>query len=93
LLCDCAPTTRISTRGLAAREARASEEIAAVLFVTPMTKEIAASAPLCSPHPHAPWGIRVNGMDLQSPPHPNATQVLADCMVTVAGQKEDIFVH
>ncbi|MFC8046153.1 ABC transporter substrate-binding protein [Nocardia sp. NPDC057353] len=68
-------------------QALTSGEITAALMSNPMLPERAAGAPVAwTEGPHV-WGARWYGLALGSAPHPNAAQVLADFMVSRAGQE------
>jgi iron(III) transport system substrate-binding protein len=64
-----------------------SGEIAAATFVQPLTDEQAAGAPVEWGLGKQPWGTPFYGMLLESAPHKNAAQVLANFLVTREGQE------
>jgi iron(III) transport system substrate-binding protein len=64
-----------------------SGEIAAATFVQPLTDEQAAGAPVEWGLGKQPWGTPFYGMVLESAPHKNAAQVLANFLVTREGQE------
>ncbi|MFF3572250.1 extracellular solute-binding protein [Nocardia jiangxiensis] len=83
-LADQNPRIYPSTQPVA--QALASGEISAALMAGPMLPEKEAGAPVGWTRGEHPWGARWYGMALGSSRHPNAAQVLADFMVTRAGQ-------
>lgn len=62
-------------------------EIAVALHALPLEGEKAKGAPVDWALADTPWGTPFFGGILTSAPHPNAAQVLADFMVTRAGQE------
>jgi iron(III) transport system substrate-binding protein len=64
-----------------------SGEIAAATFVQPLTDEQAAGAPVEWGLGKQPWGTPFYGMVLETAPHKNAAQVLANFLVTREGQE------
>ena len=68
-------------------QAMASGEITAALMCNPMLPERAAGAPVGWNAGKYAWGAKWYGLTLGTAPHPNAAQVLADFMVTKAGQQ------
>lgn len=67
--------------------ALASGEIAAATFVEPLVEQEAGGAPVRWGLGEAPWGVPFYGLILRSAPHPNAAQVLADFIISKAGQE------
>lgn len=84
-LADQNPRIYPSNQPLA--QALASGEISAGLMADPMLTAKEAGAPVGWTAGEHVWGARWYGMALGSAPHPNAAQVLADFMVTRAGQE------
>jgi iron(III) transport system substrate-binding protein len=64
-----------------------SGEIAAGTFVDPLVDEQEAGAPVEWRLGEHPWGTRFYGMILDSGPHPNAAQVLAEFLISREGQE------
>lgn len=67
-------------------QAVASGEVSAGLMTDPMLASKEAGAPVDWTATEHVWGAKWYGLALGSSPHPNAAQVLADFMVTPAGQ-------
>lgn len=67
-------------------EAVTSGEVAAG-FVQPLQDEAENGAPVDSAIPETAWGARFNTGILADAPHPNAAQLLANFMITPAGQE------
>jgi iron(III) transport system substrate-binding protein len=79
---------RIYPSSLPMAEALTAGEIAAASFVQPLAVEKEAGAPVDSGlAPEEVWGARFFGMILESSPHPNAAQLLADFIITPEGQE------
>jgi iron(III) transport system substrate-binding protein len=64
-----------------------SGEIAAGIFLEPLTDEEKSGAPVDWGLSEKPWGNRFYAVNLKAGPHPNAGLVLADFMVTKEGQE------
>jgi iron(III) transport system substrate-binding protein len=77
---------RIYPSSLGIAQALTSGEIVATPVVQPLVKEEASGAPVAWKLPTPAWGAPWYGHVLKAAPHPNAAQVLADFMVTKAGQ-------
>jgi iron(III) transport system substrate-binding protein len=77
---------RIYPSALGIAQALTSGEIVAAPGVQPLVAEVAAGAPVNWALPTPAWGTPWYSHVLQSAPHPNAAQVLADFMVTQEGQ-------
>ncbi len=67
-------------------QALASGEVSAAMMVDPMMQAKSAGAPVEWTAGEHVWGAKWYGLALGTAPHPNAAQVLADFMVTPAGQ-------
>lgn len=78
---------RIYPSSLGIAQALSSGEIAATPMVQPLVREMATGAPVDWVLPEPAWGTPWYSLVLASAPHPNAAQVLANFMVTEAGQK------
>lgn len=78
---------RIYPSALGVAQALTSKEIVAAPAVGTLTDEIAAGSPVKSALPKPTWGAPWYTHVLSTAPHPNAAQVLADFMVTPAGQE------
>ncbi|MGH3391127.1 MAG: extracellular solute-binding protein [Actinomadura sp.] len=78
---------RIYPSALPVAAALTSGEIAAGVFVEPLTDEKSSGAPVDWGLARPAWGNRFYSVNLKSAPHPNAAQVLADFMVTAQGQQ------
>ncbi len=72
---------------LAIAQALASGEISVTPMTHPLVREQAAGAPVGWTLPEQAWGTPWYSHVLQTAPHPNAAQVLANFMVTPAGQQ------
>ena len=83
-LADQNPRMYPSNQPLA--QAIASGEISAGLMADPMLPNKEAGAPVEWAAGEHVWGAKWYGLALGTAPHPNAAQVLADFMVTAAGQ-------
>jgi iron(III) transport system substrate-binding protein len=81
-----AQSPRVYPSALPMAEALGSGEIAAATFVQPQVDEQKAGAPVEWGLAQPSWGARFHGALLESAPHPNAAQVLADFMITRDGQ-------
>lgn len=77
---------RIYPSTLGISQALTSGELGAALVVQPLITEKESGAPVDWALPDPAWGARWIGMALSASPHPNAAQVLADFMVSEAGQ-------
>ncbi|WP_072803223.1 ABC transporter substrate-binding protein [Rhodococcoides yunnanense] len=77
---------RVYPGALAVVQALVSGEIVASPMVPPLVREESAGAPVGWVLPEPAWGTPWYSHVLRSAPHPNAAQVLADFMVTDAGQ-------
>lgn len=77
---------RIYPGALPLSQAVASGELAVGSYTTVMTDEQKKGAPVEWRVPARAWGARFYGQILKTAPHPNAAQVLANYMVTPAGQ-------
>jgi iron(III) transport system substrate-binding protein len=77
---------RIYPSALGIAQALTSGEIDAAPGVQPLVKEVKTGAPVNWKLPTPPWGAPWYSHVLKAAPHPNAAQVLADFMVTKAGQ-------
>lgn len=77
---------RIYPGALAVAQALTSGEIVASPMVQPLVREIEAGAPVGWALPDPAWGTPWYSHVLSAAPHPNAAQVLADFMVSKAGQ-------
>jgi iron(III) transport system substrate-binding protein len=77
---------RIYPSALGIAQALTSGEITATPVVQPLVSEVAKGAPVAWKLPTPPWGAPWYSHVLKAAPHPNAAQVLADFMVTKAGQ-------
>lgn len=80
---------RIYTSGGANQEAVISGEIMVSAYIAPVPtfdNAIADGAPVEYGVPDQPWGAKFYGNILEGAPHPNATQLFADYMVTAEGQ-------
>lgn len=77
---------RIYPSSLGIAQALTSGEIVATPMVQPLVKEEKSGAPVGWKLPTPPWGTPWYSHVLKAAPHPNAAQVLADFMVTKAGQ-------
>lgn len=84
-LADLEP--RVYPGSLAIAQALASGEIAVTPMTHPLVREQAAGAPVGWTLPDPAWGTPWYSHVLQTAPHPNAAQVLANFMVTPAGQE------
>jgi len=73
------------------REALASGEISVSTYNSPMPDLEAQGAPVAWTIPETAWGARFYGGIVDSSPHPNAAQVLANFLVTRAGQEALVF--
>lgn len=78
---------RIYPSSLGIAQALASGEIIATPMVQPLVREQAAGAPVGWKLPDPAWGTPWYSTVLSAAPHPNAAQVLADFLVTRAGQE------
>lgn len=79
---------RIYPSALPMAEALSAGEIAAATFVQVLSDEKEAGAPVDSGlAPEEVWGARFFTMILETAPHPNAAQVLADFIITREGQE------
>lgn len=78
---------RVYPGSLAIAQALASGEIAVTPMTHPLVREEAAGAPVGWALPDPAWGTPWYSHVLRSAPHPNAAQVLANFMVTPAGQE------
>ena len=68
-------------------QAVVSNEISAALLVPPPIPDMESGAPIDYFVPDEPWGAVYFGGLLDSAPHPNAAQLLADFMITREGQE------
>ena len=68
-------------------QALTSGEIEAGSFVQVLSDEKEKGAPVASGLSDTVWGARFNTAILETAPHPNAAQVLANFMVTQPGQE------
>ncbi len=82
-----AQSPRIYPSSLAIAQALSSGEIAATPMVQPLVREMASGAPVGWVLPEPAWGTPWYSLVLASAPHPNAAQVLANFMITEAGQE------
>ncbi|MCJ0906757.1 ABC transporter substrate-binding protein [Rhodococcus sp. ARC_M6] len=82
-----AQSPRIYPSSLGIAQALSSGEIVATPMVQPLVREMAAGAPVNWVLPEPAWGTPWYSLVLASAPHPNAAQVLANFLVTEAGQK------
>ncbi len=78
---------KIYPSSLPMAQALTSGEIAAGSFVQVLSDEKAKGAPVDSGLAAEVWGARFNTSILETAPHPNAAQVLANFMVTEPGQE------
>ncbi|GAA4478872.1 hypothetical protein GCM10023094_23170 [Rhodococcus olei] len=78
---------RIYPGALPLAQALASGEIAAAAFVQDQTKDAEAGAPVASGFDELVWGAPMYTAVLTKAPHPNAAQLLANYLVTPAGQE------
>ncbi|MGW4339674.1 ABC transporter substrate-binding protein [Rhodococcus koreensis] len=78
---------RIYPSALGVAQALTSGEIVATPVVQPLVREKESGAPVDWTLPTPPWGTPWFTHALSAAPHPNAAQVLANFMVTPAGQK------
>ena len=78
---------RIYPSALGVAQALTSGEIVATPVVQPLVREKESGAPVDWALPTPPWGTPWFTHTLSAAPHPNAAQVLANFMVTPAGQK------
>jgi iron(III) transport system substrate-binding protein len=78
---------RLYPSALPMAEALSSGEIAAATFVQPQVDEKKAGAPVEWGIANPAWGARFQGVLLNSAPHPNAAQVMADFMISKEGQE------
>ncbi|MFF2109172.1 ABC transporter substrate-binding protein [Rhodococcus koreensis] len=78
---------RIYPSALGVAQALTSGEIVATPVVQPLVREKESGAPVDWALPTPPWGTPWFTHALSAAPHPNAAQVLANFMVTPAGQK------
>jgi iron(III) transport system substrate-binding protein len=78
---------RIYPSALPMAAALTSGEIAVATFVEPQTDEQEAGAPVEWGLAQPSWGARFYGMVVDTAPHPNAAQLLANFMITEAGQR------
>ena len=78
---------RIYPSSLGVAQALTSGEIVATPVVQPLVREKESGAPVDWALPSPPWGTPWFTHALSAAPHPNAAQVLANFMVTPAGQK------
>jgi iron(III) transport system substrate-binding protein len=78
---------RLYPSSLPMAQALASGEIAAGAFVGDMVDEREAGAPVDSGLSDTVWGARFHTVVLNDAPHPNAAQLLANYMITPAGQE------
>ena len=67
-------------------QALTSGEIVVSPSVQPLVTEVNSGAPVDWVLPQQPWGTPWYSHVLNTAPHPNAAQVLANFLVTVAGQ-------
>jgi len=77
---------RVYPSALPMAQALSSGEIAAATMVEPQIDEKKAGAPVEWGLAQPAWGARFHGALLESAPHPNAAQLLADFMITPEGQ-------
>lgn len=77
---------RIYPSALPMVEALIAGEISVATFVVPPTPQIEAGAPIDYGFPPKVMGYRYNGLILESAPHPNAAQVVANYMLSEEGQ-------
>jgi len=77
---------RIYPSSLGIAQALTSGEIVATPVVQPLLSEEESGAPVAWKLPTPPYGAPWYSHVLKAAPHPNAAQVLADFMVTKAGQ-------
>lgn len=77
---------RIYPSALPIGEALGSGEVAAAAFTLPLVEQREAGAPVDFAIAERAWGTRFFGAILDGAPHPNAAQLLADFMVSEAGQ-------
>ncbi|MGQ4601432.1 substrate-binding domain-containing protein [Nocardia sp. R6R-6] len=77
---------RIYPSALGVAQALTSGEIVVAPSVQPLVTEVAAGAPVNWTLPPSPWGTAWYSQVTSVAPHPNAAQVLANFMVTRAGQ-------
>jgi iron(III) transport system substrate-binding protein len=78
---------RIYPSSLPMAQALTSGEISAASFVQVLTDEKANGAPVDSGLSDTVWGALFQTSVLQTAPHPNAAQVLANFMITPKGQE------
>ncbi|GAA1724192.1 ABC transporter substrate-binding protein [Aeromicrobium alkaliterrae] len=78
---------RVYPGSLAIAQALASGEISVTPMTHPLVREQATGAPVGWALPEQAWGTPWYSHVLQTAPHPNAAQVLANFMVTPAGQE------
>lgn len=78
---------RVYPGSLAIAQALASGEISVTPMTHPLVREQATGAPVEWALPEEAWGTPWYSHVLQTAPHPNAAQVLANFMVTPAGQE------
>lgn len=78
---------RVYPSSLGIAQALASGEIVASPVVQPLVSEVESGAPVDWALPTPPWGAPWYSHVLSAAPHPNAAQVLANFMVTRAGQE------
>jgi len=77
---------RIYPGALPLAQAVTSGEIAVAAYTTVLTDEQKKGAPVEWRVPEKSWGARFYAQILKTGPHPNAAQVLANYLVTPAGQ-------
>ena len=77
---------RIYPSALGVAQALTSGEIVVSPSVQPLVTEVNSGAPVDWVLPQQPWGTPWYSHVLNTAPHPNAAQVLANFLVTVAGQ-------
>ncbi|MBW6493332.1 MAG: extracellular solute-binding protein [Burkholderiaceae bacterium] len=78
---------RIYPSALTAAQALSSGEVAVILFGEPQIDEKAIGAPVETGFAPSIWGARFYVNTMKVAPHPNAAQLLANFMVTPAGQE------
>ena len=78
---------KIYASATATGQAVVSNEISGALLVPPPIPDMESGAPIDYFVPEEPWGAVYFGGLLESGPHPNAAQLLADFMITREGQE------
>ena len=79
---------RLYPGALPMAQAVVSGEVAAAVSTQPLLDEIKKGAPVgWGLSPKGAWGARQYGQILSAAPHPNAAQLLANYMITQAGQE------